>query len=85
MPNFCVIEDHLQKNICNNGLENWELSMMRSANIVDYLLKCGKVPQEQLFDIGYGEFMPFKDNVNPDINGLNNRLDFIIIDYSAKR
>ena len=85
LPNFCVIEDHLQKDVCSNGLENWELSMMRSANVVDYLLKCGKVPQEQLFDIGYGEFMPFKDNVNPNLSVLNNRLDFVIIDYTAKR
>lgn len=85
LPNFCVIEDHLQKDVCNGELDNWELSMMRSANLVDYLIKCAKVPQEQLFDIGYGEFMPFKDNVNPAINSLNNRVDFVIIDYTATR
>ena len=85
LPNFCVIEDHLQKDVCSNGLENWELSMMRSANIVEYLIKCQKVPQSQLFDIGYGQFMPFKDNVNPSISGLNNRVDFVIIDYQARR
>ena len=85
LPNYCVIEDHLQKEVCNDGLENWELSMMRASNIVEYLVKHQKVPQEQLFDIGYGEYMPFKDNVNPEINGLNNRVDFVIIDYTAKR
>lgn len=85
LPNYCVIEDHLQKKVCDGDLENWELSMMRSANIVEYLVKCGKVPQEQLFDIGFGEFMPFRDNVNPEISGLNNRVDFVIIDYTATR
>lgn len=85
LPNFCVVEDHVQKSGCS-GLENWELSMMRSANIVEYLVKCKDVPTEKIFDIGFGETMPFKDNVDPDNKkGLNNRIDFVIIDYEAKR
>ncbi len=85
LPNFCVIEDHIQNRICSDKLENWELSMMRSASIVEYLVKCRSVSQEQLFDIGYGEFMPFRGNVNPEIKGIDNRVDFVIIDYKAKR
>lgn len=85
LPNYCVIEDHVQKDICT-GLENWELSMMRSANIADYLVKHKDVPAEKIFDIGFGDTMPFKDNVDPDNKkGLNNRIDFVIIDYEAKR
>ena len=84
LSNFCVIENHIQKT-CIDGLENWELSMMRSANITEYLIKFKNVSQEQLFDIGYGQFMPFRENVNPQIDGLNNRIDFVIINYEAKR
>ena len=84
LPNYCVIEDHVQKNICSD-LENWELSMMRAANIAEYLVKCKNIPTEKIFDIGFGETMPFKDNVDPDKRGLNNRIDIVIIDYEAKR
>ena len=85
LPNYCVIEDHVQKDVCTD-LENWELSMIRSANITDYLVKCKEVPIEKIFDIGFGDTMPFKDNVDPENkNGLNNRIDFVIIDYEAKR
>ena len=84
LPNYCVIEDHVQKETCNEH-ENWELSMMRAANIAEYLVKCKNIPTEKIFDIGFGETMPFKDNVDPDKRGLNNRIDIVIIDYEAKR
>ncbi len=84
LPNYCVIEDHVQKDICT-GLENWELSMIRAANIAEYLVKCKNIPTEKIFDIGFGETMPFKDNVDPIQKGLNNRIDLVIIDYEVKR
>lgn len=84
LPNYCVIEDHVQKDICT-GLENWELSMIRAANIAEYLVKCKNIPTEKIFDIGFGETMPFKDNVDPIQKGLNNRIDLVIIDYDVKR
>ena len=82
LPNFCVIENHVQKEPC--GLENWELSMMRSSSIAEYLVKEKNVPSEKIFDIGFGETMPFRDNVAPK-DGLDNRVDFVIIEYEAKR
>lgn len=84
LPNYCVIEDHVQKEVCT-GLKNWELSMMRASNIAEYLVKCKNIPSEKIFDIGFGETMPFKDNVDPDKKELNNRIDIVIIDYEAKR
>ena len=84
LPNYCVIENHIEQT-CGNELENWELSMIRSANIVDYLIKNNKLPHEQLFDVGYGEYMPFDENINTDKKGFNNRVDFVIINYEAKR
>lgn len=80
LPNYCVIENHITHN-CGKNIKNWELSMIRSANITDYLLKHNKISPEQLFDIGFGEYMPFKE-----IEYIgNNRVDFVIINYEAKR
>lgn len=83
LPNYCVIEDHVQKDLC--GIEDWELSMMRSANLAEYLVRYKNIPSDKIFDIGFGETMPFKDNVSPYVNGFDNRVDFVIIDYEAKR
>lgn len=84
MPNYCVVENHTEEIYNGSEPENWELSMNRSSNIVEYMIKCGKVAPSQLFALGYGEFMPFKDNVSPNI-GINNRIDFVILEYEAKR
>ena len=91
IPNDFVIEDHVQDNWC--GMQAWELSMVRAANSAEYLVKCRNIPNEKIFDIGFGEFMPFYDNVNnickKGVTGcaanLNNRIDFVIIEYDAKR
>ena len=84
MPNYCVVENHTEENYQNSILENWELSMNRSSNIVEYMIKCGKLPPSQLFSLGFGEFMPFKDNVSSN-TGINNRMDFVILEYETKR
>ena len=84
LDNNCVVENHTQK-VCSNKLENWELAMIRSGNIIEYMIKCNSVKPEQLFDIGYGEYMPFNEQVNPNAEKLNNRVDFVIINYEAKR
>lgn len=86
IPNHCVIEDHTEKNKFENSDydNNWELSVSRSANIADYMIKYGKLSPDQLFALGYGEYMPFKDNVSAK-EGMDKRIDFVVIEYEAKR
>jgi len=84
LKNICVIENHTQDR-CTTDIKSWETSMMRSGNIAEYLTKYKEIPHEQIFDIGYGEFMPFNETVNPKANELSNRVDFVIISYDAIR
>ena len=86
IPNYCIVEDHTEDNIFYDSEinETWELSMVRSDNIIKYMSIYGGIPANQLFSLGYGEYMPFKDNVGPQ-KGMNNRIDFVIIEYEAKR
>ena len=82
LSNYCVVENHTEENFNND--ENRELSLSRSANIVQYMITCGKLPSSRLFALGYGQYMPFRDNVAPDM-GINNRIDFVILEYEARR
>ncbi len=86
LPNYCVVEVHTENN--NSGsthyVENWELSLARSSNIADYMLTYGKLPADRLFALGFGEYMPFKDNVASS-KGMDSRVDFVILEYEAKR
>jgi len=87
LSNYCVIENHTEDNYSDCGLykENWELSIARSVNLADYMIVYGKIPAEKLFSLGYGEYMPFKDNVSANVKGPDNRVDFVILEYEAKR
>lgn len=86
LTNYCIIEDHTEDNDLTNSYynENWELSIARAGNIVQYMMTYGKIPADKLFALGYGEYMPFRDNVAPK-NGMDSRIDFVILEYDAKR
>lgn len=81
LPNYCVIENHTIEYDCN---ENWELSIARASNLAEYMIKYRNLPSEKVFALGYGEIMPFNDNVAPAM-GIDNRTDFVIIEYDARR
>ncbi len=82
----CVIEGHTESANpeISSFRENWELSLARAHSITMYLMRYLKISPERLYCIGYGEFMPYVDSVSQEGN-MNNRIDFVIIDYSAER
>ncbi len=82
----CVIEGHTENAdpSISSYKDNWELSLARANNITMYLMRCTKISPEKLFPIGYGEFMPFIDNVSNKAR-MNNRIDFVILYYEASR
>ncbi len=99
LPNYCVVENHTEEN--SNDDENWELSLERSDNIVEYMITYGALPSSQLFALGYGQYMPFRGNVEHtegldsidkeslkysyNNKKINNRVDFVILEYEARR
>lgn len=86
LPNDCVVENHTEHNdLSKSDFESdWELSVGRSCNIVQYMIQYGHIAPKRLFAMGYGQFMPFADNVAPK-KGMNDRIDFVILEYEAKR
>lgn len=86
LDNFCVIECHSDPDGVSDSdyQSNWGLTLARASNIVLYFIRYGNIKPDKIFGIGFGEFMPFKDNVSPNGN-LDNRIDFVFIDYEAKR
>ena len=87
LKNDCVIESHTQEKLPPDSdyKEYWEITTARAQNIADYMVLCRKVPFERVFPMGFGELMPFKDNVSATQDGFDNRIDFVIIEYEARR
>lgn len=85
IPNEFVIEDHSAVSDCENIFENWEISTVRSYNIAEYFINNNNVSDEQIFNIGYADFMPLNTEISSKITTLKNRVDFVIIDFEAKR
>ena len=85
--NNCTIEAHTEEHYLINGLISdcdWEYSIIRANRIAEYLVKNNGIKSSRLFPIGFGYIMPFKDNVSEN-NFYNNRIDFVIFDYTAIR
>lgn len=84
--NDCVIESHTDEVLPKESIYSydWELSIARANTIADYLVKVGKISSGRVFPLGFGEFMPFKENVSR--KGFSDkRVDFVIFDYDVTR
>lgn len=84
--NDCTIESHTDENIPANSEfhQDWELAIMRANAIAEYIVKKGHIDSGRVFPLGFGEIMPFKENVSP--KGFSDkRVDFVIFDYDLKR
>lgn len=84
--NDCVIESHTDEVLPENNLysQDWELSIARANAVADYIVKIGKIKSGRVFPVGFGEMMPFKENVSP--KGFSDRrIDFVIFDYDVTR
>ena len=85
IDNNCTIESHTDGYSDTSYPSSWEISTARANSIADYLIYCKKVPTERIFPIGFGEFMPFEDNVSKTTIGFDKRIDFVIFDYEYER
>ena len=74
----CVIEGNSQ--IGSNSKDNLELSIIRAENIAKFLIKHNKINPQKIRAIGFGDMMPFSDNVSYK-GSLDRRIDFVILNY----
>ncbi len=81
--NNCTIEAHSDDNTANPHAV-WEYSIIRANIVADYLVGKAGVDSSRLFPIGFGNIMPFRDNVST-YDFYDSRIDFVIFDYSTSR
>jgi chemotaxis protein MotB len=83
IPNSIKIEGHTDNKPIKTSRfpSNWELSTARSTNIVRYLINNHKFNPNKLSAVGYGEYMPLKNN--PD-QAANRRVDFVVLSSASK-
>ena len=84
--NDCTIEAHSDELLSGDKIyrDDWEISIVRATKIAKYLSTNFGIENNRLFPIGFGKIMPFRENVAP-INFSNNRIDFVIFDYTVSR
>lgn len=56
---------------------NWELSAIRAATVLRYLIKNG-IPGERLSATGFADLRPLASNDNPDGRQKNRRVEFVL-------
>ncbi len=86
--NQCTIEAHSEESINRNrylNSEDGEVSIVRANKIADYIVNELGISTDRIFPIGFGKIMPFKNTVDDTTDFPNNRIDFVIFDYTATR
>lgn len=80
------IEGHTDKvatDLAGPWMDNWELSVMRSLNIFEYLVSYAQIPRNQFekhFEVtGYGDTKPIMSNNTPEGRAFNRRVDIVIL------
>lgn len=80
----CVIEGNALTQNDMDEISNIELSLMRADAIAEFFIKYCGISPNSLRAIGFGNMMPFDDNVSYK-GHLNKRIDFVILNYEADR
>jgi len=65
--------------------DNMELSTIRAAKVVRYLVDKGKVPPQRLSAAGYAEYRPVVSNRGEASRARNRRIDIVILEGPAGR
>ncbi len=58
---------------------NWELSALRSVNILRYLEEEENVESKRLSAVGFGEHRPLDLNNTPEGRAYNRRVDIVVL------
>ncbi|KAD3456125.1 OmpA family protein [Arthrobacter yangruifuii] len=66
------------RQFADNALD-WELSSARSVNVLRYLVSNGKVTQERVKAVGYGEARPLTPGKTPEELARNRRVDIVVL------
>lgn len=81
MNNLIRVEGHTDnvpvKN--SNFSSNWQLSAVRAANVVQYLIEVDGLPPTLLSAAGYGEYKTIASNDSEAGRSKNRRIDIVII------
>lgn len=81
IPNYIRVEGHTDDLPINNGqfASNWELSVMRAANVVHVLSEDAGLAPDRLSIVGYGQYRPLVANDDNLSRAMNRRVDIVIL------
>lgn len=85
IDNDILIEGHTDNTPIKNGDydSNWQLSAIRAANVVQYLVEIDHVDGKRLSAIGYGDTKPVASNNKIEGRNQNRRIDIVVL-YDSK-
>jgi chemotaxis protein MotB len=63
--------------------DNWQISTLRAANVLRFLLEEGRMDSERLTAYGYAGYKPIVANTSPQKRARNNRVDLVLDRRSA--
>lgn len=81
IDNYIRVEGHTDNVAINTTYfhSNWQLSSIRAANVVEFLITQGNVDPSRLSSIGYGQYRPVKTNDTEEGRAANRRVDILIL------
>ena len=80
ITNTIVVEGHTDDLPMRKG-SNWELSLARAVNIVDFFINVEGLNKNNFMTIGYGEYKPIVPNDTTENRARNRRIEINIIRY----
>lgn len=80
ITNTIIVEGHTDDLPMKKG-SNWELSLARAVNIVDFFVNVEGLNKNRFMTIGYGEYKPIVPNDTYENRARNRRIEINIVRY----
>lgn len=81
LDNNIKIEGHTDNVPIHNSKyrSNWDLSVMRAINVMNYIIGCEDLNPAKFFIQGYGEYAPKTDNTTDEGRAQNRRVEISVL------
>lgn len=73
------VEGHVDNQEAHGGVSNWQMSLNRATNVVQFLVQATEFPKDKISISGFGDTRPLTSNLTSEGRAKNRRIEISVL------